>query len=418
MRLRKAGAWTAAGAVAAFVTAWALVFSGGGFSCDVNAANLTELNAADDTVATNGTVCLTSSSDYGEYNGQGGNKTFTIAPADGVSPTMTVVLSNGDSGLTINGRRQTWDDTTGLTLMNGNAVTGTPGPDVTVSYSLITEDQANGAANFHINGPTTAAIRLTHNTFTGVDAGTEASVRVDGGAQNVIIEDNLCRDNHGDCFKHGGSTYVQVINNKGLRIDDNSVRSPGADIHSDFWQNNSDNSHAKVRGNVVDTCQQGLTSFDETLANEITHNLIVRCAGHTLTLFLDDEGSTVEHNTIISTASFDCNTVGSKITQYPGSGVSETFIRNNMFLPGIALGNCVPQANTNNLCTSSCGGSNTTGTPVYALGAIPGSNVTLANGVLASGSPGYTGADDGTQIGVGGGDYNASTDGPPTGEGY
>jgi len=387
-------------------------------TCDVNAANLTQLNAADDTVSSNGTVCLTSSSDYGQYSGQGSNKTFTIAVADGVSPTMRVALNNGDSNLTIDGGRQTWDDTTGLTLLNGSTINGTPGPAVNITYSLFTENQANGAGNLHIDGPSTAAIRLTHNTFTGVDAGTEASVRIDSGATNVVIEDNLCRDNHGDCWKLGGSTQTTLINNKCLRVDDNSVRNPGADIHSDCIQVNSDNARATIRGNVVDTCQQGITAFDETLDNDISHNLIVRCAGHSMTLFLDDEGSDVSHNTIVSNVGFDCNTVGSKITQYPGSGVSTTFIRNNITLPGIALGNCVPQANSNNMCSSSCGGSNISGTPTYALGAIPSSNVTLAHACLSAASVGYTGASDGSQIGVCGGDYNPATDGPPTGEGY
>jgi hypothetical protein len=398
---------------------------GGGVTCDRNAANDAALDTQVAAATSGQTVCITAGGSY-STSGTDDNTPVTITAADGVSPDLTFSLNNNDGNLTIDGNRETWNDTTGIRLFNGSGISGTPGPDnVTIRDAFSTEDTGLGAAQIQIDGPTTATILIEHIRFTGVDFGTEASIRVDGAATDVTVSESLFHDQHGDGVKIGGSSYVTVLNSKFLNIDDNSVRSPGADIHSDMVQINSEDAGATLRGNWVSDCQQGITAFDQMDASLIEHNVVQGCAspsGHSITLMFDYKGSTHRYNTIVDGPNYDCSTSPGKQTQYPGVIAGDPEVSNNIFEPGMNLGSgfglCVPTVQTNNMCNSTCGSGNFTGNPTYIGGGTPASFDEFADFCLAPGSDGITGASGGGQVGVCGGSYSASTYGPPTGEGY
>jgi hypothetical protein len=398
---------------------------GGGVTCDASAANDAAFDSAVAAATSGQTVCMSANTSY-STTGTDDNTPITITASDGVSPDLTFSLNNGDGNLTINGRRETWNDTTGVRLFNGSGIYGTPGPDnVTIRDAFSTENTGLGAAQIQIDGPTTATILIEHVRFTGVDFGTEATIRVDGGATDVTVSESLFHDQHGDGVKIGGSSYVTVLNSKFMNIDDNSVRSPGADIHSDMVQINSEDAGATLRGNWIDTCQQGITAFDQMDASLIEHNVVQDCAspsGHSITLMFDYKGSTHRHNTIVNGPNYDCSTSPGKQTQYPGVDPGTPAVYNNLFTPGMNLGSggglCVPTRNDHNMLQSGATGSNFNGTPTYVGGATPSTFDEFADFCLTGGSAGATGADDSTQVGVCGGAYSAATYGPPTGEGY
>lgn len=391
---------------------------GGSISCDRTAADDSALDTQVDAATSGQVVCITANGTYSTV-GTGDNTPITITAQTGVSPLLTASLNNNDGNLTIDGNRETWNDNEGI-YSNSIFIAGTPGPDnVTVRDMLIEDVSANGAANFFIDGPSTADILIEHNRFTGVDFGTEASIRVDSSASAVVVNRNLFHDQHGDGVKHGGSTTVTITNNKFMNIDDNSVRSPGADIHSDAIQNNSDNAHTIAIGNWVDNCSQGITSFDKMHSSTYTHNIIQNCGAHSMTLMMDNDGSTHSWNSILGDTGYDCSTSPGKQTQYPGEPASDPAIENNIFIQspnfGSGDGLCVGTPYNNNMLPSGASGTNFNGSPTYVGGSDPDAFDEFSDFCLVDGTTGEDDATNGTQVGVCGDGF---TGGPPSGEGY
>lgn len=386
-----------------------------GPSCNqtTSAASLAALNTAIAAASAGQTVCLGQTGSYGTWTGT--TKAITITPSAGVNPTIALAFTTTVGNFTVDGGRSTWDDSTGLSI-TGADFTGTGVHDVTIKNSYITGTGVGGVVE--IDGPNPPAhLTFDHNVFHDITKPTEAAIRISynpPGNADITIERNLFRDNHADGVKYG-SGAVRILNNKFLRITDNN----DPDIHSDAIQLFS-GEDSVIRGNWVDTCDQAISGFDGMDNALISHNVVVHCTNHWFTQQYDGyvgHASTVEFDTIGDADGADNCTTQTKT----GYQASITKIRNNVarsiILDDGPGGNitCTPTQDTNNLVNSGATAGNINGTPLFVGGSSP---TTFAGFCLTSSSPGFTGATDGTQVGLCGGDYNSATDGPPVGEGF
>ncbi len=391
-------------AVSAIVAVTPLI-QGGSTLCDRTAGNASELTTQSAAASSGQTLCLTTSGDYGQYVGTGNNKALTITAADGVSPTLSLSLNNGDSNLTVAGRREVWGDTVGIKL-TGVGIFGTPGPSVTVKDNWIEGNASCGgcAGTVHIDGPSTPAILFDHNVHYGTGKGTEAAIRVDSGARNLTIQRSLFRNLSADGVKIGGSSHVRVRQNRFHDIHDRG----DADIHSDGTQLNSEDASAEVEENWFSDCDQALTAFDFLAQSLFQRNVVQGCGSHSITIMYDAFASTIRWNTIASGANFTC---GNNAKYGTPAGVP--YIYNNNFPGGIVLtgagATCVPSRNNFNRCATSCGTGNVSGTITY----VGGSNPSTFTRFEQFGLVGNTDADDGTQVGVCGGGVDCTAIGPP-----
>jgi len=380
-----------------------------GGSCDRNAT--TSTFSAEVAAATPGqTVCLTQSANYGSFTGT--NKAITITPADGISPTMTLNLGSGDADFTIDGKRETWDDTTGLHINGGSIQAGVTGVTFRDFWST-------GAGRLWVfdAGPICGSnITIDHGHFYDVYSG-EAIIYVDHTSgepcnTGLTIQNSLFRHSSADGVKLSNDARVDILDNKFL---DSKECLPGIGCsgnHTDAVQFYS-GTGSVVRGNWVDQCDQAISGFDGQSSALIEHNLVTNCGAHWLTYMADTPASTVQWNTIGDSAgAVICGNKSGLDTP------SDTIIRNNV-ARGIALtgggATCTPDQNTNNLVDSGATAGNVNGIPLWVSGGAP---TTFEGYCLSALSPGYFSSTVGGQVGLCGDGWDAATNGPPRGEGY
>jgi hypothetical protein len=373
---------------------------GGGFTCDLN-ATVASFSSQIRAATASQTVCMTEGSNYGTWTGT--NKAITIRPAAGVSPTISLDLGNGDSNFTINGNRDEWDDTTGLTI-GPSTFLQNPGPqDITIMDAEVTAAGSGAGGMFEIDGPVDTNILFDHLHFHDIN-GWEAAVRWSYGpvTSGFTVQDSLFRDMDADGLKVGPA--VTALNNKFLR-----VTPADPEQHTDAIQFNFGRGSV-VRGNWVDECEQAIAGFDGTGSAIVEHNLVTNCNLHLISMYGDDPASTVEFNTI---AGPDPNAIS--CPSRSGDPPSLTIIRNNI-ADEIALVSdvvtCTPTQNTNNLLVTGGTSPNISGSPTFVGGASPR---TWTGYALASGSAGENAATDGTDVGIHGEGF---TGGPPPDEGF
>lgn len=392
-----------------------LVAAGGGtttFVCDLNATTVTF--AAQVSAATAGqTICL-AAGDYGVFNGT--NKAITIVAQSGSGPsnptavTMGLTFGSGDTGFTIDGNRAHWNSPTGMFI---------PGAEISSGASNITiknfdSTSCPGASASTCRGwnmdpapGPNSNIVIDHGHFHD-DLHGEATIYVWSTSTNdtgITIKNSLFRHSSTDAIHLANEVKVTVLNNK--IIDSHECLPTCFGNHTDAIQ--FDNGNASVvRGNWVQDADQCISGFDSQESIQITHNVVVQCGAHAITMMGDSPASTVAWNTIGTGGETEIicgNKTGLAIP-------SLTNIYNNIAPGGIALfgggATCTPTRNDHNV----------TAAVTYVGGSDPTLFDTFSDFCLAPASAGYTGADDGGQVGVCGGNYNAATDGPPTGEGY
>ena len=440
---------TAGGALIIAVT------QGGGttITCDRNAATSSELTTQVAAATAGQTVCLTANIDYGAWTGT--NKAITVAAADGANPKISLNLGSGDTGFTIDGNHRQWNDTTGLTITGANFFGGTTGPtNITIkdSYFVGTASanpdddgactvggavQSNGCIEVTLDPAMTPRnVLIQHNVFKNINAhrhnngdpscetwpvtATEANIHMTNeGNSGYTFDKNLLLDTTADGFKIGGNATItnnMIVNDKPPINPDPECR------HTDDMQLFSGRG-SHIRGNwLKGGCLEGIDGFDGMGIITIEHNIVTTCNAHHITLLGQDVAhGDVRFNTIAAgTAPNERIECGAK-TGDPTSILSMyNNVARRISLDGGNGGGCSPTRNDHNLCDTACGNgtSQLTGTPVFVGGSDVSLWDTMEDACLAPGSPGITGADDGGQVGLCGGDWNPATDGPPEGEGY
>jgi hypothetical protein len=384
---------------------------GGALTCDLNAT--TGNFASQVSAATTGqTVCLTQSASYGSFTGT--NKAITIAAADGTTPSMTFDLANGDTSFTIDGRRNTFTDATGLTI-GGGSLTGTPGPqNVTIKNAWF-------GGEVTVDGPTGPGILFDHNVHKDFDGDTTTAAFhfAYGGPSGATIQNSQFKDMSSDGIQTGAA--VTIKNDEFFNVSPTSGPGCSGDCHTDAVQFLSgDNS--VVTGNWVHgDCEQGIGGFDGVTGVTAKNNVVVGCSAHSLvfggSFTGSDAANVVDFNSVIRTGAGDAD-INCSAKTINAFGVTmlptRINIRNNYAQLGLELTgdvNCTPLTNSNNMFASGATGSNFNGSPTFVGGGSPGSFTQFSQYCLAAGSAGITGASDGTQVGACGGGF---TGGPPT----
>lgn len=391
--------------------------AGATITCDQTAANSAGLTSAISAASNGQTICLTAAVSYGTFTGT--NKTVTIisqsatGAANPVANSITLSLGSGDSGFTIDGGMARWDSSVGLNI-NG-CTCATSAQNITLK-NFKSFSGADRAWNF--SQPPNTGFVIDHAHFYNYISG-EAAIYVDHSASEpastgITIKNSLFRHFSADGIKLAGDNGVTILNNKFVDF----YEANGAANHTDAIQFYS-GAGSTVKGNWIDNCEQAISGFDGMGSNDISHNLVTRCVAHWFTNMWDRPASTWAFNTIgDSGGNLIC---GNKAEYSSGSQASLTNIRNNV-ARGISLtgegATCTPTQNTNNLVNSGATAGNINGTPLFSGGSTLSTWDTFNDGCLTALSPGYTGATDGTQVGICGGDYNGTNYGPPVGEGY
>lgn len=389
-------------------------------TCNQTAANSTQLATAVSAATTGQTVCLTASVSYGAWAGT--NKAITLYPITGTggtitSPTMTLNITSG-SNFTIDGGMSRWDQASGLRL-NGGTVTG-------ITNVTFKNFQSSGAGRLWVFSPGPAANSndtIDHAYFHDCLSG-EANLYFDHSPVEPVDTGFVVKNSY---FGHMSCDGIKLANDAAIHIVNNKFH--------DFFEANGGANHTDevqffngdlsvLRGNWFDDCEQAIFSGDPDLnQNVVEHNVVSNCNTHWITMEYDKTpGSIVRFNTIVDAA--PVGSIDPSITcgdETGGATVSKTSIYDNV-ARNIALtgggATCVPTRNDHNMVNSGATGTNFNGTTTFVGGASPGTFTSFAQFCLAPGTSGITQADDGGQVGVCGGDYNATTDGPPTGQGF
>ncbi len=412
-------------------------------TCDFAATNAADLTSAISSAVNGDIICLTQAVDYGTFSGTTKNLTIVSqnsavgveaaeAPVDNI---LKISVGSGDTGtVTVDGG------------MDGNcshaeilANTCTP-----VGMNIFDAGISTGAANLTVTDfemdptstsgcdggadggrcwlmdppPANANILIDH--FWAHDAiNGEAFFYIDDGATStdtgITIQNGLFEHFSTDGAKLTGDEAVTVKNNR--FVDGHgSYDVVGAENHTDGIQMLSGDQI--ITGNWFSDTDQCLFSDDGTYTNQVHHNLVDNCGQHHINVSADNPGSDITFNTVtIRTqdieSSLDCG------TNFAGPE-SQPDMRNNQ-VAMIKLTNggtpCVPTANHHNMLkvgqsTTGTGGSNFTGTPTYVGGSDLSTFDTFSDFCLVDGTTGEDDADDGTQVGICGGDYNGSNYGP------
>lgn len=383
--------------------------------CDQTAANAAGLTTALSAISNGQTLCLTAAVDYGTFNGT--SKTITIIAQKStggrqpVDATITLNFGSGDSGFTVDGNRERWDSPVGLTIPSATIVNGAS--DITVKNFESTGacPLAETICRDWFFEPAPAAgsnIVIDHGYFHD-DIGGEATIWIWNSTpmtSGVTIKNSLFRHNSTDSIKLSNEVAATILNNK--IIDSHECLPTCTGNHTDAIQFDTGNGSI-IKGNWVQDADQCISNFSEGGGSyNISHNVAVDCFAHSITVMSDDPASTVAFNTIASSNEDSIICADKAGLDTP----SVTNIYNNVAPGGVDLEGegptCVPTRNDHNVSTA----------VTYEGGADPTTFDEFSDFCLTPSSAGYTGADDGGQVGVCGGDYDGTNYGPPSGEGY
>lgn len=354
-------------AVAIFTGVW-FTFLSAAPVCDRNATDAASL-ATQFAAATSGeTICLATGS-YGSWTG--GNKSVTVAAADGATPTMSLDFNNGDGNFTLDG----------ITISTGSIV--------------------NSASNITIRNSTFTGILLfdniynanillednTHNNIEFIDGNPAGRISFpygDGATHSgVTIRDSVFRGGSADGIQTG--VGVNIINNELDDIQENGHPTAHTDSIQLIGAYGS-----VVRGNYVHDGATGIVAYDEIAGVLIEHNVVTTDSRPEGIELYSDNGSIIQHNTVKGSIYLD-----HKPANPAGTG---TVIKDNIATAIVKVGGSSTAEQTNNLLSVSSGeAGDVTGTPTYVGGSNPTSYTGFA---LANGSIGQDAASDGEDIGI------------------
>lgn len=381
-----------------------LITSVGGPFLHATTANF----AAQVTAATPGTTILLASGDYGNWVGT--NKAITIAPETNADVIITLDLSAGNGGWTMDGgHTELLSSTNGPSrtqdppfTSHGITITemffqGTSNPpqNITIKRCWFTgtlrfdTDPANLNANWIID----RCAWLNVGTFVNPDlSNPEACFQLWG--NNITLKNCFMYSCLSDGVKLSGGTNVTVQDSEFWKM--TSLTQPT--VHEDAMQWNGATSTTVTRCWFHDF-EQACSAFDGTASNTITDNVVDSSGmvGHTpqwwIVMGADNPASTVKYNTVIG-GNIAC---GSK----PANATSISIIQNNIGsvdLTGIAGGaNGVPTTNSFNMA-SGAGSPNINGVPTFVGGSPP--FTTYQAYKLTGGSDGVNASSDGINVGA------------------
>jgi Right handed beta helix region/Bacterial TSP3 repeat len=361
--------------------AWTVEVAPSG-ECDRNAGPAT-LSSEVSAAAAGETICLASGS-YGSWSGTG--KAITIRPQSGASPTMRLNLSgSSDGNFTIDGGRDTFSATTGLTI-TGADITG-PVHDMTVKNARFT-----GGVKF-LSHPHPNVV-FDHNEHVGIPASDTGAIILPGGSQvhsGVTIRNSYFHDLDPDGIQTGPA--INVLDNEFARLDPNR-----SSAHSDAIQLycgcGAPGVGSLVKGNYAHDGEQGIVAFDGSGDHVIEDNVVWNFRVHGIVLGGDTPASHVRHNTVGGSGrnQIDCSSKS-------GFSPSQTAIYDNIaqYVGLSGAVNCTPSRNDHNMVRQSPGTGNFLGNPTFVGGPNP---TTYAGFRLAPGSPGKNAASNGQDIGI------------------
>lgn len=413
--------------VATALAIGAILIVGGGTSitCNQSAADASGLTTALAAISNGQTLCLTNSVDYGIFTGT--SKTITIIAQTGtgapspINAAIRMDFGAGDSGFTIDGNRTRWDSPTGLSIGNSQMVSGAH--DITVkNFSSNPCAGCSGASgrgwSFGIGSGTGSSaapgpdsnILIQHGHFHDDLAG-EATIFIDTDLTSdtgIVFRENLFEHSSADSFHPSANARVSFLNNKIMNSHECLPTCTGN--HTDAIQFNS-GSGSTIKGNWVVDADQCISGFDGQDSITITHNVVQDCDAHAITLMADSPASTVAWNTMSVNGPGEDNIIcGNSAGKPPIASLTNVY--NNVYGGLVTTGGgttCTPTRTDHNVGN---------GTVTYVGGSDPSTFDSFSDFCLTPASAGYTGADDGGQVGVCGGDYNGTNYGPPSGEGY
>lgn len=340
--------------------------------------------AAAITAASNGDTIRLKGGAYGVWTGT--SKSVTIKPATGEESTITPQIGSGDTGFTIDGE------------FPGMDIVMTGGPSVDNGATNVTYRNVefrNTTLAFNQVG--SSNILLDHNWFHGSTS--PCLICVFGGTgvptnTGVTVQDSLLEDTGADGITAGQG--ITIRNNLFRHIE-----SVDPESHTDAIQGNGAD-QLVITGNVIRDCTGGagiLIGTFGSVDNVVEHNAFTQCNNPMQVNQV--AGLSIKHNTIDPGANG-----GDALWAFNDSTVT---VQNNV-AGSLDTGGSTSVTASKNMLTSGGSSPNFTGTPTYVGSAL----ATYSDFCLTAASAGYTGATDGTQVGVCGGDYTGSNYGPPS----
>jgi hypothetical protein len=332
-----------------------------------------------------GDLILVRAGDYDSYDGT--DKAITIRADEGQRSTWWMYFRSGDCCFTMDGGP-------GLNLVvddNGGPSMGGGTHDVTIKNNEF-------IASISIDGPgPNANLVFDHNWHHDVGAGGNPagsiSLNYSDIACNCTIKNSLFENFPADGVQTGSAVLIEnnIFNNI----------NPATDEHTDNIQGVGATG-VVARGNLVTgDCEQGITSFDSGGNMTFENNVIAGCTAHWLSIGAKTvaeslAGATIKNNTIDTLVA-----PGSTINCENATSVT---LRNNItgsfYMPG-----CPGVVRSNNMVRSDLLSGDFIGIPVFTGGS---GRKKFRDYCLSSGSPGFTGANDGGQVGACGAGYSGA----------
>jgi hypothetical protein len=335
--------------------------------------------------AAGATICLNSGS-YGSVTLSGivKNPRVTIKSTSGQDATMSLTVSGGSNGITV-------DSVT----MAGGSMSGSTTRNITIQNSAFT-------SHWVINGLANSNVLLDHNTHNNIEGGGQysapARIHLSYGSSTpsgVTIQNSVMDGGSADGVQTG--VGVNIINNEFKNI----LEASCAGCHTDAIQLLGA-SDSVIRGNYIHNSSTGIVAYDGLTRATIEDNVIdLSSRPWGLELYADTD-SVIRHNTLVYRAncaySLPCGTIvmDHKSVDPAGRG---TIVVDNIATSISANNGSTYAERHNNLVRSGAVTGDISGSPNYIGGVIP---TTWAGFQLASGSLGKSAASvpSGSDIGV------------------
>lgn len=358
--------------------------------------------AATVAAASNGDTILLAAGNYGTWAGT--NKSITISPEAGVSPTISLACGNAAANFTIDGlhteisssdagmvRAPQASFTSPGIVINTITFTGTPGPKNITIRRCWFAPQTNSINDIvQIDGPTNTNI-LFDRCYWHDSTGAGNCVHFPYSGDAFVTFKNCYWYN---CSNDGCQTGASQVTFDDCEFD--TVNPLGvSELHTDCIQIYY-GSNITIRRCYFHNFEQAIGGFNDanntnpmTSNNVITDNVLIGApysgVAHWITLMADDPGSLVDHNTNDGALFFYSK---------PSSHASKTFVRNNICAgvntsQGAGYTDAALGQNAANSFTKA------------AVTFVGGSNPTTWAGFkLATGSAGKGAATDGADVGA------------------
>jgi Right handed beta helix region len=310
------------------------------------------------------------SGSYGTFSGGSKPSMVTVKPEPGAAVTMAINF-NGANNVRVDG-----------VIVSTATVQGAT-KNVTISHSTFTGDtviKTNQMANANV-----VFDGNTHNNITP-SGGYEGRITLPGSgpsASGVVIENSLFSGGLSDGIQNG-SNGTQILNNEfsNMKQGDANV------AHTDALQLYG-SSNTVIKNNYFHDVEDGIMGPDGTIHEDIENNVIATTGNQYAVTLGSDVGSTVRHNTMVST--------GLRLQQKSGMAApSGTIIRDNI-LPNLLRESGTATQDHNLLASGTLSTADVKGKPTFSGGTKP---TTYAGFALAAGSAGKGTASDGTDRGI------------------